>query len=280
MPDFAIHSDFLIHWTGSDLDQRFCNTYKNTGEWSSDANEAYVNRLENILKYGFWLTEEPSCEYSIDGENVHFPVADRVCFSELKLSQCRTHASQYGGLGIGVKRPFLSKKGGRPVIYFLNSGAKIDPDPFLSECVSKFKQFGQTEFLQYFKPMSKIDAKKALNYGFYAESEWRILYSRRLVDSGILIDPRAEERLTKYAAEYEFFDSLDEEARSTLKYLLPLDCWLSMIIYPSVAIKNLARESGIPREIERIKSLAYDRNNKIEGGVLPIELDLDACRNF
>jgi hypothetical protein len=58
--DYSIHSDFLIHWTGKDID-------------------------ENLI--------------------IDVPAVPQTCFTELKLSQSRAHAREYGRLGIGGKRP-------------------------------------------------------------------------------------------------------------------------------------------------------------------------------
>jgi hypothetical protein len=52
-----------------------------------------------------------------------------------------------------------------------------------------------------------------------------------------------------------------------------------MIIYPSLEVKNKAQQddsNGIKQQIKIIK----DKYKSIEGGNWPIELDLDACRNF
>ena len=55
-----------------------------------------------------------------------------------------------------------------------------------------------------------------------------------------------------------------------------------MIIYPSLATKNKGQQddsTGVKDQITRIKTLP-DRGNSVEGNNWPIELDLDACRNF
>ena len=58
--------------------------------------------------------------------------------------------------------------------------------------------------------------------------------------------------------------------------------WFAMIIYPSLDVKNKAQQDAtnkIRAEIQRIKSLR-DHGNAVEGGNWPIEVNLDACRNF
>jgi hypothetical protein len=117
-----------------------------------------------------------------------------------------------------------------------------------------------------------------LNYDWYAESEWRILLAEALLAERLLIDPRDETNATEHA----YFKSLSAADQRRLRYLAPLDGWLAMLIYPSSSVKNAAQNdsSGIPTEIERIKSDPSDHGNRVEGGSWPIELNLDACRNF
>lgn len=122
-------------------------------------------------------------------------------------------------------------------------------------------------------------------YDHYSESEWRILFHQAILDRKKLIDPRdsANEK------EHAYFKSLTPQQQSTLKYLIPLDGWFAMIIYPSPGVKNGAQwnaEYGIAEQIRQIKSNPGDRGNRIEApekpawGNWPIELDLDACRHF
>jgi hypothetical protein len=81
--------------------------------------------------------------------------------------------------------------------------------------------------------------------------------------------------------EHEYFNSLTAEERSKLRYLIPVDGWFAMIIYPSIATKNKGSKRILPgsKTITRIKKLP-DRGNSVEGNNWPIELDLDACRKF
>jgi len=125
---------------------------------------------------------------------------------------------------------------------------------------------------------------RVLNYDLYSESEWRILFFDELLRSKLIIDPRdsAHER------EHAYFNSLAAEQQKKLRYLIPLDGWFAMIIYPSGVEKNRAQWDagcGIFDEIRRIKS-KHDHGNQVEGlknpmrGNWPIEVDLDACRHF
>lgn len=62
--DYAVHSDFLIHWTGKDIDQFYQpNWYADHSSKTNDAAEnAYRKRLADILQFGLWMTSEPGFE--------------------------------------------------------------------------------------------------------------------------------------------------------------------------------------------------------------------------
>jgi hypothetical protein len=269
--DYAIHSDFLIHWTGRDLDARYepdwYTSEKSSVDRNSDLCQAYVDRLHNILKHGLWLTEEPEIPLQIGHIKAAIPSIPKVCFTELKLSESRNHARRYGRLGIGVKRPFLFARFGRPVAYF-GFHIAIQKDPFLRACADDFQD---KRLLNFFKPMN---SGSTLDYDLYSESEWRILFSPELLDERLIIDPHdglnTEER--------SFLESLSPVEQEKLKYLAPLDGWFALIIYPSLGVKNKAQQedSGrIRKEIARLKSNPKDHGNKVEGGNWPMEIDLD-----
>ena len=105
--DYEVRSDYLVHWTGKDLDESldpdWYESRKSTAVRGSQIVEAYIDRLTNILRYGLWLTEEVDVEYSVKGgESIVLPNTPKTCFTELKLSESRRHAKRYGRLGIGV----------------------------------------------------------------------------------------------------------------------------------------------------------------------------------
>jgi len=161
--DYAIHSDFLIHWTGKDIDKKdlkgdpiWCKQGKGKSETNKKEVHSYIKRLKDTLKYGLWMTEEDEDPLNIGEDIIH-----KTCFTELKLSESRKHAKYYGRLGIGVKRPFLFKRLGRPVVYYLR-----DNDTFLKNCVNSLKD---KTLLNFFKPMNRDN--RVLIYDLYAESE-------------------------------------------------------------------------------------------------------------
>lgn len=273
--DYAVHSDFLIYWTGKDL-EKSPNTAWYEADKSKTSNaltDLYIKRLHNILKYGLWMTEEQNIELSFADERVPIPPTPKVCFTELKLSESRKHARRYGRLGIGVKRRFLFDRSGRPLLYYWHKGWE-QKDLFLEACA---KELQNKDLLNFFKPMNS-STTPSLTYDLYSESEWRIIYFKGLLEKKLIKDPRDG----KNTEEHEYFNSLTAEEQSKLKYLIPLDGWFGLIIYPSLETKNKAQQddsTGVKQEIIRIKSLR-DRGNLVEKGNRPIEVDLDACRNF
>jgi len=217
------------------------------------------------------MTQEQEIKLTCDGDTVLIPPTPKVCFTELKLSESRKHARQYGRLGIGIKRPFLFRRSGRFLLYYgFHEWTKNDR--FLEACA---KELQNKDLLNFFKPMN---SSEILNYDFYSESEWRIIYFKELLENKLIKDPRD----SKNVKEHEYFNSLAPEDQSKLKYLIPLDGWFAMIIDPSLKTKNKAQQdesTGIKQQIARIKNL-QDHGNSVEGGNRPIEVDLDACRHF
>ena len=109
----TLRSDFLIHWTGKDIQTDY-------RELSGAQRKQYVDRLRNTLTgeiKGLWMTipgreqirgpREASIEYE----------AIMTCFSEIKLSSVAKHTGHYGCLGFGFSRRFVMERGGAPVQY-------------------------------------------------------------------------------------------------------------------------------------------------------------------
>ena len=270
--DYAVHSDFLIHWTGKDIDRKYDSKWLKSDKSKTNGNVTamYMERLLDILQFGFWMTKEKRKErISYNGEDIEIKPIARTCFTELKLSESRKHARNYGRLGIGVKRPFLFKRFGRPLIYY-GYAKDSTSDIFLKECADHLTD---KKLLNFFKPMNR--SSKTKNYDFYSESEWRILYDKRLEDDDLIVDPRKFQNKD----EQEYYN----KHKHKMKYLIPLDGWLAMIIYPSLDVKNEAQQGDGGKEIrEAIKEIKglRDEGNETEGGNWPIEVALDDCRNF
>jgi len=262
--DYAVHSDLLVYWTGKDIDLEYDRKWpekdKSDTRGKPELEQAYHERLFSILKYGLWATkpqEEPD-----DSQIGH------VCFTELRLSLCRRHARQYGRLGIGVKRSFLFERGGRPVTYYAQEARFSPHDQFLQSCRAHMATEGLRHLRHFLKPMNSSDS---LNYDWYAESEWRIVVAQKATE---FVSYEEADKVAK-----QYVNSTDPH-RSKFRYWVPLDGWLSCIIYPSVTLKARAWEdAGIRNEINRIKT-ARNHANRVERGNMPVEMDLDLCRNF
>lgn len=277
----VVQSDFLIHWTGSDIDEELQPDWhkEHRLKISDEANERYIKRLGDVLEFGLWMTVDANPErFSLDGADIEVPSTPRCCFTELRLSESTNHARRFGRLGIGVKRPFLFNRLGRPLIYVGFTGSEHN-DRFFEACAT---QLEDRSLLNFFKPMNRDI--RTLTYDLYAESEWRLLFFEQLLSSKIIIDPRDPAN----AKEYDYFQSLDAGAQNKLRYLVPLDGWFAMIVYPALRTKNLAqwdRDGRIVREITRIKT-ADNHSNRVEGlknptrGNWPIELNLSAAGHF
>lgn len=265
----AVHSDFLIHWTGKDIDALIDPNWDDVHRQKPNPKleRAYLQRVRDTLRHGLWMTSEPEEWFG----GVCLPSVPKCCFTELKLSASRKHARQYGRLGIGVKRPYLFGRLGRPLVYVGFDGHS--KDVLFRECA---KDLQDKSLLNFFKPMNSDGLR--LNYDLYEESEWRILYLEELERAGKIIDPRMKQN----EAAYDFFSNLPELEREKLRYLVPLDGWLAMIIYPTIWTKNAAQQledSGVLAELRRVKSVS-DHGNRVERSNWPIEMDLDACRNL
>jgi hypothetical protein len=137
--DRAVHSDFLIHWTGKDIDDEHERDWYDNHHHSKTGPASvncYLDRLRDILTYGLWMTDEGERKFGIGSDQIVIPAIPKCCFTELKLSESRRHAACYGRMGIGVKRPFLFERIGRPVTYF-GYGEQCHNDKFLRACADE-----------------------------------------------------------------------------------------------------------------------------------------------
>src|SRR5437868_7776598 len=151
--DRAIHSDFLIHWTGKDIELEYDPKWY-IGDHKSKTlppvGDLYLKRLSDILTYGLWMTEDGERKSKVGSVEITIPSTPHCCFTELKLSESRRHASRYGRLGIGVKRPFLFQRFGRPLAY-LGYGEMKHNDKFFEACWHDLKD---KRLMNFFKPMN------------------------------------------------------------------------------------------------------------------------------
>jgi hypothetical protein len=287
----AIHSNFLIHWTGKDIEEKFGSNGTN---WrckkNDDYNQAYLDRLKSILNYGLWMTkprpeDEEKETFMVNDKSIRVPDVARTCFTELKLSQSDMHSSQYGRLGIGVKRGFLFDRLGGPVFYLQHGRHHLFFPPFTDVICER------PELLSFFKRMSS-DRKKHgefLKFNFYDESEWRIVFSE---DIKKRLDELGEDKKKKIIEQFvnprewaveeanEFKRNVGNN--SWPEYLLPLDAWFSMIIYPNPYVKiGAKKDNDLRKLIEKVKKKNFVSNPPdYEYEMMPMEIDLPSCRNF
>ena len=110
--DYAIHSDFLIHWTGKDIDKEYDpDWYKSDkSSTSNNVSDLYIKRLADILKFGLWMTkEDEETNFCVNDHSVPVPSVFQTCFTELKLSESRKHARKFGWLSM-IIYPSLAVK--------------------------------------------------------------------------------------------------------------------------------------------------------------------------
>jgi len=159
----TIHSKILVHWTGKkDIENNP----------SSDWTQLYIQRLLDYYQNGLFMksTTEPTTRYR---KIKHLP---RLCFTEIRLSQAKDHANEYGKLGIGFSREFILNRGGRPVIYI-----PFEPkDGLLERSLTQALDNSEGND-EIHKPMISIHSyiKRMWNEKgeqHYNEMEWRIVY--------------------------------------------------------------------------------------------------------
>jgi len=131
-----------------------------------------------------------------DAENRWIQAAiSRTCFTEIKLSMAKSHAQEYGNLGIGVIREFVIERYGNPVFYVTNGDHSN-----IVTCAIKIRDFlDKTDqnilgefrtLLSYFKKMGEQNSNDLL---YYDELEWRITHLNRLEQEGLItVQDRSE----------------------------------------------------------------------------------------
>jgi hypothetical protein len=165
----GIHSEFLVHWTGKDIEIKICTV--------PEKSQLYVERLKDDLEKG--LFTKRTSEACIRGYTMKYLV--RLCFTEIRLSQAQIHAERYGKLGIGFTREFIMDKGGRPVIY-IPYKAK-DGGRLLEDSIRNVHEKSASN------PEIRKSAKwimahvKRMSNGkdqyYYEEMEWRLVYDEK-----------------------------------------------------------------------------------------------------
>lgn len=293
----TIHSDFLIHWTGRDIDKK-CdpswNSQSSSNKTDDTTTNQYLERLRSILKHGLWMTkDETPEEVCVNGQTfLKEPVIARTCFTELKLSQVRKHAEKFGRLGIGVKRFYLFDRMGGPMVYIQKCTQNLFFPPYCDWFTAGEEK---NEILSFFKHM--CSSGPPFTYDLFSESEWRIVYSKRIMRKlkgrrrddilRLFVDPkRTNDQETR-----RFYASLcgkkpecwkNPESGKKPEYLIPLDGWFSLIVFPSPQVRIAAANDW---ETQCLIAKAKRRPPRsgipdYERQMRPIEMDLDACAHF
>ena len=82
--DYAVHSDFLIHWTGKDIDQRFQPDWNDGSHLSKTCptvDGLYLSRLRDIVTYGLWMSDEGAREFKVGTSKILIPATPQCCFT-------------------------------------------------------------------------------------------------------------------------------------------------------------------------------------------------------
>ncbi len=295
----SVHSDFLIHWTGIEIDEKCDPVWwdKKDNILNEKIIEPYLERLKYILKYGLWMNKGKDF-IEFKNNKIKKPVVARTCFTELKLSETLIHARKFGRLGIGFKRMFVFNRMGFPMIYFRPEKDNWLLSPFFSSSSRmEIKEF----WACFLKSMDEeLSPGQLLQYKQFDESEWRIIYSKEIEEK---LKSLGKDDLCKLFKEptvfsdtlfHDYVERHDKDKK--LEYLIPLEdsesekCsrWFAMIIYPSLAVKVASEaDKEIRKEILRLKPRAsqakmreLNSNASYEKYSGPIEINLAACRNF
>ena len=74
--DRAVHSDFLIHWTGKDIDADLHPDWLESSHHSrtnEQVVERYLKRLRDILTFGLWMTDEGTKIFKVGSAEIEIP---------------------------------------------------------------------------------------------------------------------------------------------------------------------------------------------------------------
>lgn len=283
------HSDYLVYWTGRKIMKKYGDLSANEKSYPSHVVDEFLSRLKDILKYGLWMTKRTKDDF-IQTRNGTFlkPNVPRVCFTELKISDSLLHAKNFGPMGIGFKRLFVLNRLGSPVYYVSKYGHHLFFPSYSNLYNPDSPDF---EMFCFFKNMSSgRDVQRHITYDLYEESEWRIIYSENIKKK---IPPRKREYFVNpkdsSAGKYhDFYNNLTSKTKP--EYLVPVDEWLALIIYPNLQIKNAALDdpemrmllSNLKRQ-EKLKNKDLILAEGIPGTEIvnfPAEIDIGAIRSF
>jgi hypothetical protein len=183
MTQSIIHSKFLVHWTGKDINS--FNSEINDNLRKEYIARLYIARLRDNLLKGLHMRPGKETIYGKDNKGITAEIA-RVCFTEIKLTQTEEHAKRYGRLGIGFDRNFVLEREGNPVFYVQNGdkGHIVENLDVLRGWMSSLppNTVGSKidELGIIFGYLKKMSDRNENELKYYDEMEWRIVHIDRL----------------------------------------------------------------------------------------------------
>jgi len=203
----TLRSDFLVHWRGKSIEEKYCNDTKR---------RKYVESLRTTLEGGLWMNDRDMEFHSPDsgGKLLRF-TWQATCFTEIKLSSASDHAKRYGSLGFGFTRRFVMERLGAPVLYVpgdreLERGAV----PYISQhfyklllALDHFDKYKDIPTLTKFMQNSGLAEKlEKAGYGRDSENPQRIFEYLRasVITCAIFVKEMSDEKCT------HAFELLDE----------------------------------------------------------------------
>ncbi|MHB1349913.1 MAG: abortive infection system antitoxin AbiGi family protein [Desulfobulbaceae bacterium] len=160
----TIRSEFLVHWTGSDIESH----------GNKNKPELYLKRLLDDYANGLFAKRTDEAVV----RRMTLKGIIRWCFTEIRLSQADQHAERFGRLGIGFTREFIMGKGGRPVIYIPFDAA--DSSRLLEDSIRRVHDNSARDSdvqrsARYIMAHVKRMGDGPATYEHFEEMEWRML---------------------------------------------------------------------------------------------------------
>lgn len=197
-----IHSEFLVHWTGSDIESQ-----RNT-----DKPGLYLNRLLDVYAHGLFAKRTNEAVV----RRMKMKNIVRWCFTEIRLSQAHQHAERFGRLGIGFTREFIIEKGGRPVIYIpfdAPDSSRLLEDSIRYVHDNSVRDSEVQRSAKYIMAHVKRMGDSPASYEHYEEMEWRIVRGESQQNRHFTNPRRGEHRLEFLPTDVQIIIFPDSDTR-------------------------------------------------------------------
>ncbi|MDD5673091.1 MAG: abortive infection system antitoxin AbiGi family protein, partial [Chitinivibrionales bacterium] len=178
--------DYLINWTGGKPGD-ISPGVELPELLNPDQERRYLERLEDILMNGFWMTENSD---KIDGKGGSWVknYSHMMYFTDIQLTDAHIHTLTYGFLGIGVKRVFVLERDGSPVIYLRNHNSD-NYVSFLNEIMNVLDH--SSEVYKHFSLIGDLTKQMSTynsdDYCYLNEREWRIVFNSDILKNGKIV---------------------------------------------------------------------------------------------